>query len=176
MVYYKIPTKKYAYQSINSLYGISWLTVKKILGVLCLHPRVFYKPLEKQRTRTALNDFLNFLRIELKLRIIIMSRLVLLIITRAYRGIRLLQGLPSHGQRTHSNANTPRHLKLINKIFPFKIKKKTSLLKFEKKKRGSKVFQKTKTTKLKLTGKAKAKVKAKAKAKIKAQKAAKKKN
>jgi len=171
----KIPSKKYAKQSLLTLYGINHSTANKIIGIFRLHPRALDTYLRRKRLASLINDTLTSLRINFRLRLIIFSRICLLIATSTYRGLRMLQGLPTRGQRTHANGKTLKKLKISGKFFPFKVKlRKISQEKsFKKKKDNSKTKAKgIIKNKPKMTSKQKAKQKAKNKAKVKAKKKA----
>jgi len=119
----KLRQKKYARQVFLALYGINICTANKILGLLKLHPRALGYYLFTKKYYTHVQVLLSSLRIQFRLRLIVFSRLCLQLFLGTYRGVRLLQGLPSHGQRTHGNAKTSRRLKSMGLNFPFNIKR-----------------------------------------------------
>jgi len=165
----KIPSKKYAKQSLLTLYGINHSTANKIIGIFRLHPRALDTYLRRKRLASLVNDTLTSLRINFRLRLIIFSRICLLIATSTYRGLRMVQGLPTRGQRTHANGKTLKKLKISGKFFPFKLKIRKKIEKIQKKSlKNKKIIQQKQ--KQKLTSKQKAKQKAKNKAKVKAKK------
>lgn len=155
----KLSIKKYAHQTLKKVYGLNHQTIKKIIGILALKPNAMGSNLIKKNLFNQTNEIFNSLRIEFRLRLIIFSRIVLLIYTRTYRGLRHMQGLPSRGQRTHANAKTPKRLKSLGKNFPFKFKRKIVL---ERSKKIVKQNIKQKK-KVKLSVKQKGKLKAKQK-------------
>jgi len=157
--YKQPPLKKYAYQTLKKIYGINKNTINKIIGILALKPNTGGIKLTKQSIINKLNVFIPYLRIEFKLRLIIFSRIILLIYNKSYKGMRHIQGLPCRGQRTHANGKTPKNLKITGKNLPFKIKRK---IKFEKIQHKNKKFIKQKK-KVKISKKQKGKLKAKQK-------------
>jgi small subunit ribosomal protein S13 len=167
---FKIPSKKYAKQSLMSLYGVSNCTANKMLGILRLHPNALDSFMRRKQLEDIANTFLSSMKINFRLRLIIFSRLCLLITINSYRGLRMLQGLPTRGQRTHANAKSLSTLRKSGKFFPFKI----SIRKTQDNEVKTKKLKKAKTAVKKITTKQKAKTKAKNKAKAKAKKKAKK--
>lgn len=166
----KLPVKKYAIQSIRSIYGINTSIAKKIVAIFGLHPQSSGKI--KKRAEFV-NDVLNPLRTGFRLKLVIFSRVCILLATNSYKGLRMLQGLPTKGQRTHANGKSLRNLQKAGKFFPFKITKRRErmgLKKWNGKKALKSAGAKVKNKKQKLTAKQKAKVKAKNKAKAKAKK------
>jgi small subunit ribosomal protein S13 len=118
----KFKQKKFARQMLTSLYGINTCTANKIIGLLALHPLSLSRELSRRKYSEPLGQILDSLRIGFRLRLIIFSRICLHVFIKSYRGIRLLQGLPTKGQRTHANGKTTRRLKTSGANFPFKIK------------------------------------------------------
>jgi len=117
---HKLKRRKYARQALVSFYGINTCTANKIIGVLGFHPQTRDFNLLIYRNRDRVRYLLASLRIDFRLRLIVFSRICLLIFTGTLRGIRHLQGLPCRGQRTHANGRTPRRLKKAVRNFPFK--------------------------------------------------------
>ena len=166
----KLPVKKYALQSIRSIYGINNAIAKKVVAIFGLHPQSSGKI--KKRAEFV-NDVLSPLKTGFRLKLVTFSRMCVLLATNSYRGLRMLQGLPTKGQRTHANGKSLRNLQKAGKFFPFKITKRrdrTVAEKWKGKKGNKSLGTKTKNKKQKLTAKQKAKVKAKNKAKAKAKK------
>lgn len=117
---------KYIYQSLKKVYGLNKQTIKKIIGILCLKQKALFN-IENKNIRNKLNEMFLTMIIDFKLRLITFSRIILLIYTKTYRGMRHIQGLPSRGQRTHANGKTPKALKTMGKNLPFRLKRKTTL-------------------------------------------------
>jgi len=162
----KIPSKKYAKQSLLTLYGVSHCTANKIIGIFQLHPQAIDSYLRNKRIEDLASSTLGSLRINFRLRLIVFSRLCLLITINCYRGLRMLQGLPTKGQRTHANGKSLKTLRKNGKFFPFKVKiKKLYEEKLTRKKSKKMIKNLVKKQKPKITSKQKAKLKAKNKAK-----------
>jgi ribosomal protein S13 len=117
-----LPDKKYAKQTFLALYGINHCTANKLVGMFNLHPRSLHINLNRKKYRSLIKETLASLRIEHRLRLIVFSRMLILLVSGAYRGLRLAQGLPSHGQRTHANGKSLKRLKKADRLFPFSIK------------------------------------------------------
>jgi len=117
---HKLKRRKFARQALLSLYGINTCTANKIIGILAFHPLSLDYNLLIHRNRDRVRHLLSSLRIDFRLRLIVFSRICLLIFTGTLRGVRHLQGLPCRGQRTHANGRTPKRLKKMFKNFPFK--------------------------------------------------------
>jgi len=119
---HKLQQKKSARQTLISLYGINKCTAIKIIGLLGLHPQAAGANLFRKQYSRLLGFMLSSLRIGFRLRLIVFSRLCILLFLGTYRGLRLLQGLPSKGQRTHSNGKTAHRLKLTGNFLPINLK------------------------------------------------------
>jgi small subunit ribosomal protein S13 len=181
-MYFKITPRKYTKQSIRLNYGISHCTANKIMGIFKLHPNAPFKQLRSKRFQYYVDSTFPKLRIGFRLRLIVFSRMCLLISIDSYRGLRMLQGLPTRGQRTHANGKTPKALHKQLKFFPFLLlfKKRRLTSKKQDRRYGKKdsLLNKNKKSiviKKKVSSKQKAKIKAKNKAKAKAKKKANKK-
>ena len=160
--------KKTAEQTLRKIYGIGQLTSKKIREHLALHPKAFAPEIHRESLRLVLEQ----LRCRFRLRLIIFSRLLLLIVLSSYRGLRLVQKLPKRG-RTHANGKTLKRLQKAGKFFPFRIITRQHF--DQKKAKGGKSSKSVKNIKNikktpKITKKLKAKNKARAKAKKKVNK------
>ena len=167
--------KQYAKQFFTQTYGINKITAQKIIGKLGLHPRASSNALGTRRLKDVITDTLGALRIGFRLRLIIFSRLCRIISTGSYRGLRISQGLPTRGQRTHANGKTLKSIKQNGNFFPFRIRLIKHAEPVNKKKSGKTDKAKNKKTSSgkKISSKQKAKIKAKNKAKAKAKKKAK---
>ena len=122
--------------SLTVLYGINEFQSKKICKNIGINPQITLNKLKNNHVNRLINYINKNLKIEQLLKKEKTERLRELVEIKSNRGIRQNQGLPVRGQRTHTNAKTPKKLKKIfiqkrisrNKR-PFKIQKK----KFKKK-------------------------------------------
>ena len=121
----RIIQQKYAYQSFRQIFGLNKQTIRKILGILGLKQNASGINLERKFIINKIKQISLEMRLEFKLRLIIFSRIILLIYTGKYRGMRHIQGLPTKGQRTHANGKTPKSLKALGKNIPFRFKRKS---------------------------------------------------
>ena len=101
----EISDKKHVVISLQGIFGIGATTAKKILDKLKITQTKKVKDLsdlEQQKIAEELENYTitNDLNREITTNI---SRLVAI---NCYRGKRLKAGLPSHGQRTHTNGKT----------------------------------------------------------------------
>jgi len=157
----RIQIKKYAFQTIKNIYGINKITVKKIIGILGLPHMTPGINLNRRSINKHLKNILSTMRLEFRLRIIVFSRIILLIYNKTYRGMRHLQGLPTRGQRTHANGKTPKKLKLTGNNIPFKFKNYAPIIK-------NKIIKSKSTQKANIKQKKKVKLSVKQKGKLKA--------
>lgn len=117
---YEINIKKQVFIALTSIYGVGQHIAKKICrDVELLDFEVEgYKidPYKRAKLLTtlqinAINNFLRSILIGDDLRKKVNADKKALIDTLAYRGKRLIKGLPCRGQRTQSNASTVKKLK-----------------------------------------------------------------
>jgi len=105
-----LPTKKNFKNSITALYGIGQVRAKKLASILGLHP---YSRIEQvsQRQLNNLGQLIEraFL-IDFELRRKISLNITSLRKIRTFRGYCHSHGLPTRGQRTHTNASTAHKL------------------------------------------------------------------
>jgi len=98
------------YDVLNLIPGIGNNLILGLFRKLGVSVHVRIKDLDDARAKQATNMVANLCTFEdltrLRLKILRFHRNV-----GTYRGIRLRQGLPRNGQRTHSNAKTPRTLR-----------------------------------------------------------------
>ena len=132
--------KKYTYQTLSTLYGINSCTTRKLIGLMALHPRAPTEDMYWPAPLDMITNVLDELRIGFRLRLIVLSRIFLLIMLGTYRGLRHRQGLPTRGQRTHSNAGSTKLLRAQRKQLPFRPRK-------SKRHRNSMLHTKTKRSK-----------------------------
>jgi ribosomal protein S13 len=158
-------TKKTAENTLNKIYGIGKITSQRIRMRLALHPKAYASEMHKETLRLLLEN----MRCKFRLRLLVFSRLLLLIILSSYRGLRLVQKLPKKG-RTHANGKTLKRLQKAGKFFPFRMITRQH---FDKKKvkpgrnlKNVKILKNIKKNP-KISKKVKAKNKARAKAKKK---------
>ena len=118
--------KKYIYQSLRKVFGINKHTVEKVIGILGIKKKS-YQHIDDINIRKKLKEMFLPMIVDFKLRLIIFSRILLLIFTKTYRGMRHIQGLPSRGQRTHANGKTPKSLKKHGKNLPFPLRRRIKL-------------------------------------------------
>ena len=122
--------------SLTVLYGINEFQSKKICKNIGINPQITLNKLKNNHVNRLITYINKNLKIEQLLKKEKTERLRELVEIKSNRGIRQNQGLPVRGQRTHTNAKTPKKLKKIfiqkrisrNKR-PFKMQKK----KFKKK-------------------------------------------
>lgn len=99
-------------RSVAKIYGLGISTSKLISKKLGFLPNLKTKHLT-QGQLTLLIKTINSLNIKLggdlkKIQTINIKRLISI---KSYRGLRMIQGLPVRGQRTHSNAQTSKKFK-----------------------------------------------------------------
>lgn len=108
--------------SLKSLYGFGLRKAKKVSALLGTHfDKTKLKYIQSSAGREELDLLTNILKIvtiDYPLRLSIFNRIQLLKSIDSYRGIRHIQGLPIHGQRTHTNSNTIRKLRKMGKLSP----------------------------------------------------------
>jgi ribosomal protein S13 len=113
--------RNFALQSLKTIYGVSAITAKKLLGVVLLHPKASFKILEKKRS--LIEPYVMKLKIAFKLRSEVFLDMLGEMKNRTNRGIRMLLRLPVRGQRTKTNGNTPKKQHKKRTFFPFGIKR-----------------------------------------------------
>lgn len=170
----KFQPRTYANQAIRTIYGINHPTAIKIMGLLRLHPNALFIHLQRFAKQKRFNDLIEEMKLDFDKKREKFKCIFKLLKTYTYRGLRHAQGLPCRGQRTHTNAGTPRRLydSRINLPFKVRVRNKITISKSFKKKDKNTFIKKNS---IKLKGKAKIKAKAKAKEKAKQKARAKKK-
>jgi len=132
---------KFAESWVIKIYGVGRCSASKLIAFAGFPPsyRNGTKVLEIDAVFKTLNE--RAWPVDRSLKMFILCRLWFLWKTGTYRGLRQKQGLPSHGQRTHSNAGTPARMKEENKLFPFSLRvvkyNVMSAFRKEKKKKGN---------------------------------------
>lgn len=125
-----IPENTSIVYSLTTLYGINIYQSKKICKNIGINPQITVNKLKNNHVNRLINYINKNLKIEQFLKKEKKDKISFLLETKNNRGIRLSQGLPVRGQRTHTNAKTS---KKIQKIFIQKdkqnIKKKRILKK-----------------------------------------------
>lgn len=102
----RLNTSKFLISILLEIYGLNW---SSSIYILALHGLSF-----NVRIKNIPEIFLNFLNSTLKVNFIIYNTLIKNFKVKirfkktlgTYNGLRLSLGLPSRGQRTHSNAKT----------------------------------------------------------------------
>jgi small subunit ribosomal protein S13 len=117
--------------SLTVLYGINEYQSKKICKNIGINPQITINKLKNNHVNRLINYINKNIKIEQLLKQSKKDRLNELLDIKSNRGIRLSQGLPVRGQRSHTNAKTVKKLKKIfikkqplSKKRPLKIQKK----------------------------------------------------
>lgn len=110
--------------SLTILYGINKYQSNKICKNIGINPRITINTLKNNQVNRLINYINKNLKIEQKLKQIKRNEISNLLTIKTNRGIRLSQGLPVRGQRTHTNAKTVKR-KQNKKSFVIPSKKKT---------------------------------------------------
>nr|YP_009729756.1 ribosomal protein S13 [Plasmopara viticola]QHW07495.1 ribosomal protein S13 [Plasmopara viticola] len=117
--------------SLTVLYGISEFQSKRICKNIGINPQITLNKLKNNHVNRLINYINKNLKIEQLLRKSKTQRLNELLEIKSKRGVRRNQGLPVHGQRTHTNARTSKKIRknFVQKRFsrnkrPFKPKVK----------------------------------------------------
>jgi small subunit ribosomal protein S13 len=103
-----VPTDKQVQIALTYIYGIGPHFAAEILKATKIEPTVRVKDLtegELQRIRDEINEHYT---VEGELQRVVATNIKRLKEIKAYRGLRHAAGLPSHGQRTRTNARTRR--------------------------------------------------------------------
>jgi len=154
--------------SLKLIYGLGWYKVNYILSRLGISNIFFLNSLNIYYKDILFFYLGKMVLSKIRLKRDIKKRINLFIDLNIYKGYRHSLGLPVHGQRTRSNANTQRNHKIFiekKEKIGGKVKKFLTLKKKLQKPQKVRI-----SAKVKAKAKAKAKVKAKAKAKAKVKK------
>jgi len=84
--------KKYVYQSLKKIYGLNNPTIFKFISILGLKPKSLSVNLTNKFIINRINELFFILKIDFRLKLIIFSRILLLIYNKTYKGIRHIQG------------------------------------------------------------------------------------
>lgn len=115
------PTTKYAISYFNNVYGIGKKTGEKVLGILLLNPRASFSILKSRAVR--LGEIISLLLKEFDLKLYIFRNMLRKMKHSTRKGINMLLQLPVRGQRTKTNASTPKKQHKMGTYFAFRIKK-----------------------------------------------------
>ena len=116
--------------SLTVLYGINKYQSKKICKNIGINPQITINKLKTNHVNRLIKYINKNIKIEQLLKKQKKDQLNNLLNIKTVRGIRLSQGLPVRGQRTHTNASTAKKLKKIS--VPNKSLKNKSPLKKKK--------------------------------------------
>jgi small subunit ribosomal protein S13 len=101
----EISDKKHVVISLQGIFGIGATTSKKILDKLKISQTKKVKDLTDMEQQKIAEELENY-TITNDLNREIINNINRLVAINCYRGKRLKAGLPSHGQRTHTNGKT----------------------------------------------------------------------
>ncbi|KAJ3235996.1 hypothetical protein HDU81_011267 [Chytriomyces hyalinus] len=104
-----IPDNKLVSIALTSIYGVGQKTGTRICNQLLIHPQCRLKDLPEDKV-TQLSGLLNGMTIETELRKQIADNIAKMVHINSYKGMRHKAGLPVHGQRTSTNAQTAKKL------------------------------------------------------------------
>ncbi|HUV42686.1 MAG TPA: 30S ribosomal protein S13 [Patescibacteria group bacterium] len=102
-----LPVEKKVDSGLTAIYGIGRKNVQGVLETAAVDANKRIKDLTAEEI-TRLQKTVEKIPTEGELRTIVNENIKQLKVTGSYRGTRHLQGLPSRGQRTRSNARTKR--------------------------------------------------------------------
>lgn len=103
----------------TSVFGIGHITAKKIASMFLLHPqaKTFKNTIERLAGSFSVIHVFSNLITDHKLKRKLFEHLKKKVEIKTYKGLRFFQNLPSRGQRTHTNAGTPkRNLNPLEKL------------------------------------------------------------
>jgi len=101
-----LPREKRVEVGLTYIFGIGRTSSNKILEAVGVDPNTRVKDLSDDDIRKITTTITNEYRIEGDLRREIASNIKRLVDTGTYRGMRHRKGMPTRGQRTHTNART----------------------------------------------------------------------
>lgn len=104
-------TKKTLYQNLKTVYGLGSSQVKKVCYQLGIQPEIIFKDLSLYQITRLLKFIEDTLPIEIHLKKRQRENINFLLKVKNIKSIRNKAGLPSRGQRTHTNAKTKRKLR-----------------------------------------------------------------
>lgn len=118
---YSIKDRNNIVLTFAGLFGVGRVKAEKISSFLNIHPLAKIKDLLQHfDSLNIVKEYGNLLRIEYFLRLRIFRLIKRKEIINSYQAVRKAMGLPSRGQRTHTNAKTVRILRAMNKHMPIK--------------------------------------------------------
>lgn len=96
------------FKFFNTRYGIGFYTSKMLCFHLGVHPKLVYQSINLNHyySRTRFFFLNNLQLLDKNISMYILSRQLRLIRLNTYKGLRLIHGKPSNGQRTRSNGNS----------------------------------------------------------------------
>lgn len=106
-----IPENTSIVYALTILYGINIYQSKKICKKIGINPQITVNKLKNNHVNRLINYINKNLKIEQFLKKDKKDKINNLLEIKNNRGIRLSQGLPVRGQRTHTNAKTAKILK-----------------------------------------------------------------
>jgi small subunit ribosomal protein S13 len=101
-----LPREKRIEVSLRSLYGVGWVTSRKILAASQVDPNKRAKDLSDEEVARITQTIQSGYKVEGDLRREVAGNMKRLMDIGAYRGVRHKRGLPVRGQRTRTNART----------------------------------------------------------------------
>ena len=113
-----LPPNKQIKIGLTYVYGIGRTQAKEILGMADVEENVKVKDLTEDDARKIRQVIQDEVRVEGDLRKEVTQNIKRLIEIGSYRGMRHRRGLPTRGQRTHTNARTrkgPRRMAVAGK-------------------------------------------------------------
>jgi len=104
------------FRSLLTIYGIGFIKASAICTRFAIHKNAVFRDLAKSKLN-RLNvhlsrDFITELSLRRPVRMYLQTHKLY----GSYKGLRFKQGLPSNGQRTHTNAKTIKRLLRKNRI------------------------------------------------------------
>ena len=103
-----IPTDKQVQIALTYIYGIGPQGAARILEATGIKPITRVKDLSENELQSIRDEIAANFTVEGELQRVVTSNIKRLKDIKAYRGLRHAAGLPSHGQRTRTNARTRR--------------------------------------------------------------------
>lgn len=132
----RVKKTRFSENALTTMYGINVVSARKINALMGNHPRHLQAKLNLVKVMKIMVE--PSINIEFPLRRVVFRRLCSLFVLRTYRGSRILQGLPSRGQKTKRNSKTPERMLTSQRYLPFEIEKLFYLREDYKIKKGKK--------------------------------------
>ncbi len=114
----ELPREKRVEAGIQFIYGIGPTRAKKLLAKVEVNPDTRVRDLTDEEVTKISNAIQGDYKVEGDLRREVTANIKRLMDINAYRGLRHKRGLPTRGQRTHTNARTrkgPRRMAVVKK-------------------------------------------------------------